>query len=107
MKKDLQFKLISAVLGACVALGHMPGSAQQTRLPEQPSVLGADSGQADSVQQEIETLLDDYETFSQAFHPREAARKDGRLTRMWRNVCLLYTSPSPRDLSTSRMPSSA
>jgi len=24
-----------------------------------------------------------------------------------RNVCLLYTSPSPRDLSTSRMPSSA
>ena len=24
-----------------------------------------------------------------------------------RSVCLLYTSPSPRDLSTSRMPSSA
>ena len=24
-----------------------------------------------------------------------------------RNLCLLYTSPSPRDLSTSRMPSSA
>ena len=23
------------------------------------------------------------------------------------NICLLYTSPSPRDLSTSRMPSSA
>jgi len=25
----------------------------------------------------------------------------------WRKDCLLYTSPSPRDLSTSRMPSSA
>ena len=25
----------------------------------------------------------------------------------WRYYCLLYTSPSPRDLSTSRMPSSA
>ena len=25
----------------------------------------------------------------------------------WCYVCLLYTSPSPRDLSTSRMPSSA
>ena len=25
----------------------------------------------------------------------------------WHTVCLLYTSPSPRDLSTSRMPSSA
>ena len=26
---------------------------------------------------------------------------------VWRLTCLLYTSPSPRDLSTSRMPSSA
>ena len=25
----------------------------------------------------------------------------------WTRACLLYTSPSPRDLSTSRMPSSA
>ena len=25
----------------------------------------------------------------------------------WFYICLLYTSPSPRDLSTSRMPSSA
>jgi len=25
----------------------------------------------------------------------------------WMRTCLLYTSPSPRDLSTSRMPSSA
>jgi len=25
----------------------------------------------------------------------------------WQGICLLYTSPSPRDLSTSRMPSSA
>ena len=25
----------------------------------------------------------------------------------WSIICLLYTSPSPRDLSTSRMPSSA
>ena len=29
----------------------------------------------------------------------------GRAARTW--DCLLYTSPSPRDLSTSRMPSSA
>ena len=27
--------------------------------------------------------------------------------RLWNKSCLLYTSPSPRDLSTSRMPSSA
>ena len=28
-------------------------------------------------------------------------------TRLLTYICLLYTSPSPRDLSTSRMPSSA
>ena len=39
-----------------------------------------------------------YEDFKQ-MAIREARRKDG--------ICLLYTSPSPRDLSTSRMPSSA
>ena len=33
---------------------------------------------------------------------------DGSVTDETRiNACLLYTSPSPRDLSTSRMPSSA
>ena len=90
MIKNLQFKLISTVLGACVALGHMPGSAQQAREPAQPSVFGADAAQADAVQQDIETLLDDYEKFRLAFYPREAARKDGRLTRMWRNVSPAY-----------------
>ena len=32
---------------------------------------------------------------------------DAKLSEMLTNSCLLYTSPSPRDLSTSRMPSSA
>ena len=32
---------------------------------------------------------------------------DRLLSRELFNLCLLYTSPSPRDLSTSRMPSSA
>ena len=36
---------------------------------------------------------------------REAAAE--RLVKQQVEVCLLYTSPSPRDLSTSRMPSSA
>ena len=38
-----------------------------------------------------------------------AVEKDGRTLpdQVWIHDCLLYTSPSPRDLSTSRMPSSA
>ena len=38
-------------------------------------------------------------------HPR--LRIDGEVCGHRFNGCLLYTSPSPRDLSTSRMPSSA
>ena len=30
-----------------------------------------------------------------------------QISSAWFSACLLYTSPSPRDLSTSRMPSSA
>ena len=39
------------------------------------------------------------------FSPRSI--DDGTLLLMKYISCLLYTSPSPRDLSTSRMPSSA
>ena len=45
----------------------------------------------------LELMVTDYWN---AYHP---AGYDTRLVR----PCLLYTSPSPRDLSTSRMPSSA
>ena len=38
---------------------------------------------------------------------RDGFRQRRRLDQVCRGVCLLYTSPSPRDLSTSRMPSSA
>ena len=34
-------------------------------------------------------------------------RPKGQVNEKMRLTCLLYTSPSPRDLSTSRMPSSA
>ena len=44
------------------------------------------------------TLSDDPDAQKMVSQVREAARMVG---------CLLYTSPSPRDLSTSRMPSSA
>ena len=53
--------------------------------------------------------------FSQVYQDQNAwtLEKDGRIVCAMQllpytiNYCLLYTSPSPRDLSTSRMPSSA
>ena len=52
--------------------------------------------------------------FMPVVHFTELPARDFRAKRMSTrsqilitNICLLYTSPSPRDLSTSRMPSSA
>ena len=38
---------------------------------------------------------------------RELVKENTENQKELNNDCLLYTSPSPRDLSTSRMPSSA
>ena len=35
------------------------------------------------------------------------AESNARVSNLMRNICLLYTSPSPRDVEESRMPSSA
>ena len=47
--------------------------------------------------------ISDTDTFTYDSASRMLTAESGRYT----NTCLLYTSPSPRDLSTSRMPSSA
>ena len=47
-------------------------------------------------------LVDEPDTFVLVREGRFLTRSDAVLS-----TCLLYTSPSPRDLSTSRMPSSA
>ena len=51
-------------------------------------------------EQEMKVLRDEVPMIYKEFRPEIIREKDGL-------TCLLYTSPSPRDLSTSRMPSSA
>ena len=47
-------------------------------------------------------LVDAAEVIEMGEHPATALRQKRRAS-----ICLLYTSPSPRDISGSRMPSSA
>ena len=47
------------------------------------------------------------EISSQLSKKKDSNKADAILIARYFNDCLLYTSPSPRDLSTSRMPSSA
>ena len=54
------------------------------------------------VEADLEILLSDLRSLIGAGHPILQAAAEHLFS-----ACLLYTSPSPRDLSTSRMPSSA
>ena len=58
----------------------------------------------------IKKLIKQAATFEQKLDLQEKLQKlpkDSAQCRVRNRCCLLYTSPSPRDLSTSRMPSSA
>ena len=60
----------------------------------------------ESLPEEIERVRKDF-GLDQPVHVQYLKFLQGALTGNLGNSCLLYTSPSPRDLSTSRMPSSA
>ena len=78
------------VLDTAQGDGAGNGIAQGTSLTFQPVFITQDT---DRRQYGLEAL----DTYSKIIYPQ-----------MWNSyICLLYTSPSPRDLSTSRMPSSA
>ena len=57
---------------------------------------------SDSAYQFTKTALEKGHEIFRVFFYHDGVNNGTRLS-----VCLLYTSPSPRDLSTSRMPSSA
>ena len=83
--------LFVLVLGFTYALPNL--------YPTQPSIQVAytDSGKsADQILlNELQDILDNNE-----INPQEIFLRDNK-------ICLLYTSPSPRDVEESRMPSSA
>ena len=83
----------------------------QQRLVSQIEEIGADIGQPDCKLTEPFIVEDDntlspwlVESTNQSIFMLSS---DKILTLVDPKPCLLYTSPSPRDLSTSRMPSSA
>ena len=51
--------------------------------------------------------IDDAKLIARELTVHHPDNLDGWLFKTWLNTCLLYTSPSPRDATLSRMPSSA
>ena len=75
--------------------------AVELMLECQGRIITTGIGKAGHIAKKFSATLCSTATPSDFLHPAEAAHGDLGM------VCLLYTSPSPRDLSTSRMPSSA
>ena len=74
--------------------------AIQTKNGEYRSVYHHYDGYPEGVGVTLQQHIPDYKSAVQLVRGGDISYID------W-NTCLLYTSPSPRDLSTSRMPSSA
>ena len=70
------------------------------------SVIGANAKIGDNNKIESHVVISGHTTVGESNHFFPFAAIGGPPQSMAYN-CLLYTSPSPRDLSTSRMPSSA
>ena len=89
---------------------------------EDETTISIEEDEPESIEEPEEDVLEAVlvadvvdEESEEVFTPAESKRQDAAsLADMIKNpkviaviICLLYTSPSPRDLSTSRMPSSA
>ena len=76
-------------------------------------------GTVKAMSNEIVDFIDNFTSELQGTLKQETPKKTGRAARGWNKtnfstvqntvpyICLLYTSPSPRDVEESRMPSSA
>ena len=91
-KRLLLLGLLAALLGAC-SLGPKPNELQFWTIQLSPKF--------DPL---IRSMLTEWEEQNPGVSVRWTDLPFGSVERKF---CLLYTSPSPRDLSTSRMPSSA
>ena len=85
-----------------VGIGGIGMSALSRYFNRKVNVLGYDKVQSDLCLQLESENIDIHYSDSEQNIPNEIKESIEETL-----VCLLYTSPSPRDLSTSRMPSSA
>ena len=89
--------LIALAPLALASFAGMPAEARDKPVPEDPDItefLALNQPDLEAV-----------ESFSQNADKEQTETKTGADTKQ--DTCLLYTSPSPRDGATSRMPSSA
>ena len=105
------FEEIGVPQAAVTVIGELPGEISKFGLWVMPYVGLISADQAVTANpSEVASIFEIPMDWLSANPPKEIERLDRHGETQWAPVyyfCLLYTSPSPRDLSTSRMPSSA
>ena len=91
-------------LGAHTLAGHLPASARSSEVVS--AALKSLGAKTRSVEQDRNAWRAKYED-AQRELLKVAAERDEEAAKRAEDSCLLYTSPSPRDATLSRMPSSA
>ena len=107
LMNDMADALRSAGLGSMIHSDEVePGPETEPETPSEMVVEAEDesakatlSDEELTVEEQVQSLIEEGEYKSRSNAPQEAL--------VAFNNCLLYTSPSPRDLAVSRMPSSA
>ena len=98
--------LLSFLAGCASGTGaNRAGASEASLLTERPTSNGLIEQQIDLNRDEMADVFNFYRDRKET--TRLLVRKEVDLNWDGKIDCLLYTSPSPRDLSTSRMPSSA
>ena len=104
--KRILFPVAVLLLAACNTTTEKEQTSESVAPPVEPVVVAADTIRVDAVTSA--TAMPNHSSFNGTMIVPPQRHATVTLT-MGGTVhsCLLYTSPSPRDLKTSRMPSSA
>ena len=103
-----QYSLAPSVVLTRVNSGGNVGTITDTRQQAGAMSTHASAFPSEATTAEPSTITISYDNIHQTVTSGSAPSDDGKTWPIYRTAtCLLYTSPSPRDLSTSRMPSSA
>ena len=91
----------------CVMFGHAPRTSFSALTTVTGGEWNGDAMDADSLRAKVRQVADEQERFCKDVQAAVAVSRETKPKIAQGTGCLLYTSPSPRDATLSRMPSSA
>ena len=103
----MKIKFTHYITAICIAFMSFTAQAQSKVSHIDFNKLVSEMPEYIAAMEEVKKLMEDYNKEITASEKELETKYQNYAVDSENQTCLLYTSPSPRDLSTSRMPSSA